>query len=206
MVSESSSRRRRPCPGSLSVGSAAAARAAAGDVVATSSSDAAATSGESRCGVASRPPRWRKHSRWGRSSGLAVQDNHGLPARPRLAVPVSQAPSGVGVTTTLRGPERVFRFRIAKRVANAGVVITQHGSGVRVEPRVVAGARREPPHRATPVCRSTAIRTWTASTSRCSLPASSHRCARRVRRRLRQRVPRARRGCVHVPLLDQRRA
>ena len=49
-----------------------------------------------------------------------------------------EAPSGIGVTTTLRGPERVFRFRIAKRVANAGVVITQLGRGSRVEPRIVA--------------------------------------------------------------------
>ncbi len=47
-----------------------------------------------------------------------------------------EAPSGIGVTTTLRGPERVFRFRIVKRVANAGVVITQRRS--RVEPRMVA--------------------------------------------------------------------
>ena len=57
-----------------------------------------------------------------------------------------ETPSGVGVTTTLRGPERVFRFRIAKRVVNAGVVITQRGAGARVEPRIVAGARREPAH------------------------------------------------------------
>jgi len=49
-----------------------------------------------------------------------------------------EAPGGVGVTTTLRGPERVVRFRIAKRVANAGVVITQLGRGSRVEPRIVA--------------------------------------------------------------------
>ena len=48
-------------------------------------------------------------------------------------------PSGIGVTTTLRGPERVFRFRVTRRVANAGVVIVQRGSGVRVEPRIVAG-------------------------------------------------------------------
>ena len=50
-----------------------------------------------------------------------------------------ETPSGVGVTTTLRGPERVFSFRIGKRVANAGVVITQRQRGSRVEPRIVAG-------------------------------------------------------------------
>jgi len=50
-----------------------------------------------------------------------------------------EAPGGIGVTTTLRGPERVLRFRITKRVANAGIVITQRGRGSRVEPRIVAG-------------------------------------------------------------------
>jgi subtilisin family serine protease len=49
-----------------------------------------------------------------------------------------ETPSGIGVTTVLRGPERVFRFRITRRVANAGVVITQLGRDSRVEPRVVA--------------------------------------------------------------------
>jgi hypothetical protein len=49
------------------------------------------------------------------------------------------SPGGVGVTTVLRGPERVFRFRIGRRVANAGVVVTQLGRGSVVEPRVVAG-------------------------------------------------------------------
>ena len=50
-----------------------------------------------------------------------------------------EAPTGVGVTTTLRGPERVFRVRITKRVANFGVVIVRRGRSSRVEPRVVAG-------------------------------------------------------------------
>ena len=50
-----------------------------------------------------------------------------------------ETPRGIGVTTTLNGPERVFRFRIAKRVANAGVVITRLGRGSAVEPRIVAG-------------------------------------------------------------------
>jgi subtilisin family serine protease len=50
-----------------------------------------------------------------------------------------ETPDGVGATTILRGPERVFRFRITNRVANAGIVITQIGRGSRVEPRIVAG-------------------------------------------------------------------
>ena len=48
-------------------------------------------------------------------------------------------PSGVDVTTTLRGPERVFRLRLTKPAANFGVVIVHRGRGSRVEPRVVAG-------------------------------------------------------------------
>ncbi|MGH3134963.1 MAG: S8 family serine peptidase [Gaiellaceae bacterium] len=47
-------------------------------------------------------------------------------------------PSGIGVSTVLRGPERVFRIMLTKRVANFGVVVTHHGPGSRVEPRVVA--------------------------------------------------------------------
>jgi hypothetical protein len=47
-------------------------------------------------------------------------------------------PGGIGVTTVLRGPERVYRLRVTKRVANFGVVITERGPGSTVEPRVVA--------------------------------------------------------------------
>ena len=47
-------------------------------------------------------------------------------------------PRGIGVTTVLRGPERVYRIRITKRVANFGVVVTRRVPGSRVEPRVVA--------------------------------------------------------------------
>ena len=47
-------------------------------------------------------------------------------------------PSGVDVTMTLRGPERVFRLRLTKPAANFGVVIIRRGHGSRVEPRVVA--------------------------------------------------------------------
>jgi len=47
-------------------------------------------------------------------------------------------PRGIGVTTVLAGPERVYRIRLAKRVANFGVVITERGRKSRVEPRMVA--------------------------------------------------------------------
>jgi subtilisin family serine protease len=50
-----------------------------------------------------------------------------------------ESPRGVGVTTILRGPERVYTLRIAKPVANFGVVVTSRPPGSRVEARVVAG-------------------------------------------------------------------
>jgi subtilisin family serine protease len=50
-----------------------------------------------------------------------------------------ESPGGIGVTTTLRGPERVFRIRLSRRVANLGVVIVQRRPRVAVEPRLVAG-------------------------------------------------------------------
>ncbi len=49
-----------------------------------------------------------------------------------------QVPSGGVVTARLAGPEQVFRLRIARPVANFGVVITSRARGVAVEPRVVA--------------------------------------------------------------------
>ena len=124
-------------PGSLTVAVSAAARAAAGDV------DAYV---ELRRGSDV-----RRIPLWGRVTASALARHRvgtlGRPgvyrsttaSRPTLVsrYRYPEAPSGVGVTTTLRGPERVFRFRVVGRVANAGVVITQRRSGVRVEPRVV---------------------------------------------------------------------
>ncbi|HEU0245672.1 MAG TPA: S8 family serine peptidase [Gaiellaceae bacterium] len=49
-----------------------------------------------------------------------------------------ESPRGVGVTTTLRGPELVYRFVLKRRVANFGVVVTSRVAGARVEPRAVA--------------------------------------------------------------------
>ena len=126
-------------PGPLSVALSAAAGATAGDV------DAYV---ELRRGG-----EVRRIPLWGRVSASALAKHRvGTLLRPgvyrsttasrpalvsRYRYP--EAPSGIGVTTTLRGPERVFRFRIAKRVANAGVVVTQLRRGSRVEPRIVAG-------------------------------------------------------------------
>ena len=70
--------------------------------------------------------------------GLFSGSTRGRPALvTRYRYPAS--PSGIGVTTVLRGPERVYRFRLDRRVANFGVVITSRGRGSRVEPRVLAG-------------------------------------------------------------------
>jgi subtilisin family serine protease len=48
-------------------------------------------------------------------------------------------PRGVGVTMTLRGPERVYAVNIGRGIANFGVVITRRARGTAVEPRIVAG-------------------------------------------------------------------
>ena len=125
-------------PGPLSVALSAAARATAGDVDAYI---------ELRRGS-----ELRRIPLWGRVSASALAKHRvGTLLRPgvyrsttasrpalvsRYRYP--ETPSGIGVTTTLRGPERVFRFRIAKRVANAGVVITRRAGSGRVEPRMVA--------------------------------------------------------------------
>jgi hypothetical protein len=42
-----------------------------------------------------------------------------------------------GVPTNLSGPEQVFRFTLARPVANFGAVVLDHGKGVSVSPRIV---------------------------------------------------------------------
>jgi subtilisin family serine protease len=91
---------------------------------------------------------------WGRVTVAALsRHNSALLARPGVYTSSTahqaslvtryrypETPSGVGVSTILRGPERVFRIHLTKRVANFGVlVVTQRGRGSRVEPRIVAG-------------------------------------------------------------------
>jgi subtilisin family serine protease len=44
-----------------------------------------------------------------------------------------------GVPTALSGPEQVFHFRLARRVANFGAVVVSSGKGVRIQPRLVIG-------------------------------------------------------------------
>jgi subtilisin family serine protease len=47
-------------------------------------------------------------------------------------------PRGVGLTTSLRGPELVYIVGMGSGIANFGVVVTRRAKGVTVEPRVVA--------------------------------------------------------------------
>ena len=46
-------------------------------------------------------------------------------------------PFPLGISSCLRGPEQVFRFRLARPVANFGVVVASQARGVHVQPRVV---------------------------------------------------------------------
>ena len=62
-------------------------------------------------------------------------------ARPRYRYP--ESPVGFGFSTTLPGPERVFRVTLPRPAVNFGVVVTSRAQGVRVEPRIVrAGDER----------------------------------------------------------------
>ena len=73
-----------------------------------------------------------------RRVGLHRATTAGRPAH-AIAYRYPENPRGLDVTTVLRGPELVYRFRLTKRVANFGVVVTQRATGSAVEPRVVAG-------------------------------------------------------------------
>lgn len=90
---------------------------------------------------------------WGRASVAALLQHR--PGRALKRVGVHQAttagagelvsryrypedPSGLGVTTVLRGPELVYIVGIGQGITNFGVVVTQRAPGSRVEPRVVA--------------------------------------------------------------------
>jgi subtilisin family serine protease len=48
-------------------------------------------------------------------------------------------PSGIGIPADLGGPEQVFTVQLKKPVANFGVAVLSQGSGVAIQPRVVAG-------------------------------------------------------------------
>ncbi len=100
-----------------------------------------------------RGPDVRRVPFWGRVTAAALARHRPLPLRrPGLVRGTTagqralvsgyrypESPGGLGVTTTLRGPERVYALRLAGKVANFGVVIVRRGRGSGVEPRVVSG-------------------------------------------------------------------
>ena len=68
--------------------------------------------------------------------GLTSGNTRGKPSRvTHYRYP--EVPASGPVSSSLFGPEQVFRFALTRPVANFGVVITRRGKGVRVEPRVV---------------------------------------------------------------------
>jgi subtilisin family serine protease len=74
-----------------------------------------------------------------RSPGFHAGTTAGRPALvSRYRYP--EDPSGMDVTTLLRGPEAAYHVQISKRVANFGVVVTRQSPGTRVEARIVSGA------------------------------------------------------------------
>lgn len=73
-----------------------------------------------------------------RAPGLVTATTRGQGSRV-VSYRYPDVPPGGRVTARLRGPERVFRVRIDRPVANFGVVIVSRGPGVTVEPRVVVG-------------------------------------------------------------------
>ena len=81
---------------------------------------------------------------------LLAHDRHGTLVRPGLyggntagrgsrvsCYRYPSDPSPLGISPCLRGPEQVFRFGLARPVANFGVVVVSQARGVHVQPRVV---------------------------------------------------------------------
>jgi len=69
--------------------------------------------------------------------GIYAGDTRGKPAL-ASTYRYPEVPADGPVSSTLAGPEQLFRFTVTRRIANIGVVITSRGNGVRVEPRVIA--------------------------------------------------------------------
>jgi Subtilase family len=99
----------------------------------------------SRGGARRRIPYWLRVTaprlrteRWTllRRPGVYRGDTRGRPARV-FAYRYPARPGPLGVAARLPGPERVFRFVIGRRVANAGAVVLSQAPGSRVSPRLV---------------------------------------------------------------------
>jgi subtilisin family serine protease len=69
--------------------------------------------------------------------GIYVGDTRGRAARVS-SYRYPEVPSGGTVNGRLAGPEQVFTVRLARPVANFGVVVLSRGRGSAVEPRIVA--------------------------------------------------------------------
>ena len=69
--------------------------------------------------------------------GIYVGDTRGRAARVS-SYRYPEVPSGGPVNGRLAGPEQVFTVRLARPVANFGVVVLSRGRGSAVEPRIVA--------------------------------------------------------------------
>jgi subtilisin family serine protease len=99
----------------------------------------------SRSGVTRRIPFWLRIT-----APLLAHDRHGTLVRPGLyggntarrgsrvsCYRYPSDPSPLGIPPCLRGPEQVFRFHLARPVANFGAVVVSQSRGVHVQPRVV---------------------------------------------------------------------
>ena len=84
------------------------------------------------------------------------------------AVPLSRDPGGLGVTTFLRGPEAVYRFRLTRAARNFGVVVTRSTARESGRAACRRRPRREPAHRLCGSPGRTTTRTSTASNGLCS--------------------------------------
>jgi subtilisin family serine protease len=70
-------------------------------------------------------------------AGIYRGSTVGAPARVKSYRYPDLSPSAVGFPILLPGPEVAYRFRLKRAVANFGVVLTQRGAGVDVQPRIV---------------------------------------------------------------------
>jgi subtilisin family serine protease len=72
-----------------------------------------------------------------RGTGLYRGNTAGLPARVST-YRYPESPGPLGIPVVLNGPEQVFRFRLKRPVANAGVAIVSRDEGVAVTARLVS--------------------------------------------------------------------
>ena len=71
-----------------------------------------------------------------RRTGTYRGNTRGKPARVS-AYRYPDTPSGIGLPSSLGGPEQVFRVDVRRSTANFGVAILSHAPGVHVQPRIV---------------------------------------------------------------------